>query len=81
MRQFSFARSVFLSSLVLLSGVIPSFGQGHMGTPKEQAACRGDAKRFCRQQLGNDMAVQQCLQQHRTELGKSCRKVFESHGM
>jgi hypothetical protein len=27
------------------------------------------------------MAVQTCLQQHRTKLSKKCQKVFESHGM
>jgi hypothetical protein len=73
-------RKVVLASVVFLT-VVPSFGQGHMGTPKEQAACRGDAKRFCRQQLGNDMAVQVCLQQQRAKLSKSCQRVFESHGM
>jgi hypothetical protein len=31
--------------------------------------------------MSDDMAVQQCLQQHRTTLSKSCQKVFESHGM
>jgi hypothetical protein len=74
-------RQVILAGVVLLAVAVPSFGQGHMGTPKEQAACRGDAKRFCRQQLGNDMAVQACLQQRRAKLSKSCQRVFESHGM
>jgi hypothetical protein len=31
--------------------------------------------------LGDDGAVQQCLQQHRTRLSKSCQRVFQSHGM
>jgi hypothetical protein len=31
--------------------------------------------------LGDDGAVQQCLQQNRTRLGKSCQQVFASHGM
>jgi hypothetical protein len=31
--------------------------------------------------LGDDNAVQQCLQQHRERLSRTCRKVFESHGM
>jgi hypothetical protein len=31
--------------------------------------------------LGNDGAVQQCLQQNRTKLSKGCQKVFASHGM
>jgi len=75
MRYLLFASAAFLACPVL------SFAQSHMGTPQEQAACRSDAKRFCRQQLGDDMAVQMCLQQHRTKLSKKCQKVFESHGM
>jgi hypothetical protein len=31
--------------------------------------------------LGDDGAVQQCLQKNRTRLSKSCQKVFASHGM
>ena len=53
----------------------------HMGTKQEQAACTRDAQRFCRKDLGDDNAVQQCLQTKRTRLSSSCRKVFESHGM
>lgn len=51
----------------------------HMGTPQEQKACSRDASRFCRTQLGDDMAVSQCLQQHRAKLSRSCQKVFQSH--
>jgi hypothetical protein len=54
---------------------------GHLGTPQEQQACSRDASRFCRKQLSDDMAVQQCLQRNRTKLGRACKKVFESHGM
>ena len=54
---------------------------GHPGTPQEQKACSRDASRFCRKQLGDDSAVQQCLQQNRAKLSAACKKVFESHGM
>jgi hypothetical protein len=30
--------------------------------------------------LGDDNAVQQCLQQNRTKLSKGCQNVFQSHG-
>lgn len=52
-----------------------------MGTPQEQKACSRDASRFCRKDLGNDMAVQGCLQANRAKLSRSCDKVFKSHGM
>lgn len=59
----------------------PALAQGHAGTPQEQQACSRDASRFCRKDLGNDGAVQGCLQAHRAKLSSACRKVFERHGM
>src|SRR3981081_3822514 len=56
--------------------------QAQSGTPQERNACSRDASRLCRRQLGDgDTAVQQCLQQHREQLGHACRKVFQDHGM
>ena len=57
------------------------FAQGGAGTPQEQQACSRDASRLCRKQLGDDGAVQSCLQQNRAKLSASCQKVFQSHGM
>jgi hypothetical protein len=74
-------RPIVLAAFFLLSGSSISLAQGHLGTPQEQQACTRDAQRLCRKQLGDDMAVQQCLQQHRTRLSKGCQRVFQSHGM
>jgi hypothetical protein len=74
-------RALAVFTLLLTSNVTLAFAQGHMGTPEEQRACSRDAQRFCRQQLNNDFAVQQCLQQNRTRLSRPCQKAFESHGM
>ncbi|WP_298378235.1 hypothetical protein [uncultured Bradyrhizobium sp.] len=63
---------------MLSSGAV--FAQ-HSGTKEEQSACSRDAQRFCRKDLGNDGAVQSCLQMKRASLSRSCKKVFESHGM
>ncbi len=72
----------FALIVLLLAGpATAAMAQGHAGTPQEQRACSRDASRFCRKDLGNDFAVQQCLQQNRTRLSNSCKKVFESHGM
>ncbi|MBR0710857.1 MULTISPECIES: hypothetical protein [Bradyrhizobium] len=70
-------------TLVALSGLpgAPAIAQGHMGTPQEQNACSRDASRLCRKELGNDGAVQSCLQANRAKLSKACSKVFASHGM
>lgn len=76
MKKLSFALTV-----LLLTSPSIVLAQGHMGSPQEQKACSGDAKRFCRQQLGDDNAVQPCLMQNRSRLSKSCSAVFQSHGM
>ncbi|MBH5390338.1 hypothetical protein [Bradyrhizobium diversitatis] len=72
--------TIMVAALGSLSSV-PAFAQGHMGTPQEQKACSRDASRFCRKELGNDMAVQSCLQANRAKLSRACSKVFQSHGM
>jgi hypothetical protein len=76
--------TLFLATITLTaSGLVslPAFAQGHAGTQAEQQACSRDAERLCRKDLGNDGAVQSCLQANRAKLSRSCRKVFESHGM
>lgn len=68
-------------TLLTLSGLSGALAQGHMGTSQEQNACSRDASRLCRKELGNDGAVQSCLQANRAKLSKACSKVFASHGM
>jgi len=74
-------RKLALFLLLSCTGLSPALAQGHAGTPQEHQACSRDASRFCRQQMGDDGAVQQCLQQNRSRLSSSCQKVFKSHGM
>jgi len=71
----------FLLALLLVFGPISIAFAQHAGTPQEQHACSRDASRLCRSELGNDMAVQQCLQQNRARLSRNCSRVFASHGM
>jgi hypothetical protein len=79
-RKLFFLATIALTVVSGLSNA-PAFAQGHMGSPQEQQACSRDASRFCRKDLGNDMAVQGCLQANRAKLSRSCSKVFQSHGM
>ena len=74
-------RYLLMAVAMIVVSPSSSFAQGHMGTSKEQAACRRDASRFCRKQLGDDGAIQSCLQQNRSKLSRSCQAVFASHGM
>ena len=75
-------KSIWVSLLMLLltDCSIANAQGSHAGTKQEQQACSRDASRFCRQQMGDDNAVQQCLEANRRRLGSACRKVFESHG-
>jgi hypothetical protein len=73
-------RHFVLAVLMAFAPISAALAQ-HAGTPEEQRACSRDASRLCRNELGNDMAVQQCLQQNRTKLSRTCSNVFASHGM
>lgn len=60
---------------------IPSpFQNLFQGTPEEQAACRPDSTRFCRDAEPDTFRVLACLQRNRTKISVACRKVLESHG-
>jgi hypothetical protein len=51
------------------------------GTPEDQKACSGDARRHCRAVLDHgDMAVLACLQQQQAKLTRKCRTVLRKHG-
>jgi len=50
------------------------------GTPEEQAACRPDVDRFCREAVPDTFRVLACLQSERTRISAPCRRVLESHG-
>ena len=74
------SRVVSLAISVLMLGCCCA--QAETGTPQERSACSRDASRLCRKQMSDgDSAVQQCLQQHREQLGHACRKLFQDHGM
>lgn len=74
-------RNLLLIVSLLLSNTYCFAQEAHKGTPQEQKACSRDASRFCRKHLGDDMAVQNCLQQNRVKLSQRCQKVFQNHGM
>jgi hypothetical protein len=53
---------------------------GGRGTPEDQAACRPDARRLCREHVDNDMAVLACFQRQRAKLSPACRAVLQRYG-
>jgi hypothetical protein len=71
--------------LLAASLMLPTMAQAQMapnrGTPEDQKACSGDARRHCRAVLEQgDMAVLACLQQQRRKLTRACRAVLRKHG-
>jgi len=55
---------------------IPNFE----GTPEEQAACRPDSQRFCKEAMPDTFLVLACLQKNRAKISHACQKVLASHG-
>jgi hypothetical protein len=53
---------------------------GSRGTPEDQRACTPDARRLCRELVGDDMAVLGCFKQQAAKLSRACRAVLERHG-
>jgi hypothetical protein len=62
--------------------LVVAAGGGMSGTPKEQAACRPDIRRFCSKvkQGSDSSAFLSCLKANRTKLSKACLAVLASHG-
>jgi len=63
-----------------LPAPVSPFPNMFQGTPQEQAACRPDSQRFCRDDIPDTFRVLACLQKNRTQISTPCRKVLESHG-
>jgi hypothetical protein len=55
--------------------------QMHPQNAAEDRACRGDAHRFCREDIPDEFRVASCLQTHREQISRACRSVLETHGM
>lgn len=49
-------------------------------TRAEQMACRSDAQKFCREQIGNPPQMNACLKSNKAKLSEACRSVVESRG-
>jgi hypothetical protein len=71
----------------LLLALVLSIGASTLalagGTADQEAACRGDTRRFCHQipAGGGDSAFLACLQANRAKLSPKCRQVLESNGV
>jgi hypothetical protein len=59
---------------------VPAFPSMFQGTQQEQAACRGDSQRYCKDDIPDTFRVLACLQKNRQQITVACRRVLESHG-
>ena len=52
------------------------------GTSQEEAACRRDVRRFCRDipDSAGSLSFLMCLKQNRAKISKACQNVLASHG-
>lgn len=73
---------LFVSALALVStqGWAQDTQNPNQNSP-EARACRGDARRFCRDALPDEFRVASCLQEHRDRISHACRAALEGHGM
>ena len=74
-RSVSLILAVFLASSAALAQTYPQ-----ENTPEDRA-CRGDARRFCKDDIPDQFKVGSCLQEHRDRLSRTCKTMLESHGM
>jgi hypothetical protein len=73
-------RSCLLAAIMLSAAVSVADAQPSRGSSSDERACRGDATKFCRSVIGNDMAVLQCFQARRRQLSPACRAVLKKYG-
>jgi hypothetical protein len=59
-----------------------SSGVALRGTTQEEAACRRDVRRFCRDipDSAGSLSFLRCLQENRSKISKACQNVLASHG-
>jgi Cysteine rich repeat len=50
-------------------------------TPDDERACRGDAHRFCKDEIPDQLKVLACLQEHRAKLTKTCADLLQKNGV
>jgi hypothetical protein len=74
-RSVSLLFAVLLMSSAALAQTYP-----HENTPEDRA-CRGDARRFCKDDIPDQFKVGSCLQAHKDRLTRGCKIVLDGHGM
>jgi ribosomal 50S subunit-associated protein YjgA (DUF615 family) len=64
------------AALAVVAGLSAASAQDQRAM--QQQACSRDVSRYCRKLMNEgDMAIHQCLQQHREKLSPACRRLVE----
>jgi hypothetical protein len=75
-------RSVSLVFAVfLLSSAAFAQSQYPQENTPEDRACRGDARRLCKDDIPDQFKVGSCLQMNKEKLSRSCKEMLATHGM
>jgi hypothetical protein len=74
-RSVSLILAVFLTSSAALAQTYPQENS------PEDRACRGDARRFCKDDIPDQFKVGSCLQMNKEKLTHACKAMLESQGM
>jgi len=69
-----------LFAVLLMSGAALAQTYPHENTPGDRA-CRGDARRFCKDDIPDQFKVGSCLQAHKDRLTRGCRAMLDGHSM
>jgi hypothetical protein len=70
-----------LFAVLLMSGAALAETQSPQQDTPEDRACRGDARRFCKDDIPDQFKVGSCLQTNKDKLSRACKAVLASHGM
>jgi hypothetical protein len=75
LRRVSLVFAVVLASSAALAQTSP-----YENSPEDRA-CRGDARRFCKDDIPDQFKIGSCLQANRERLSRTCKAMLESQGM
>ena len=71
--------SIFFAVILMLSAPLAqTYAQEN--TPEDRA-CRGDAHRFCKDDIPDQFKVGSCLQMNKEKLSRGCKAMLATHGM
>jgi hypothetical protein len=71
--------SIFFA-VILTSSAALGQTSSQENTPEDRA-CRGDAHRFCKDDIPDQFKVGSCLQMNKEKLSRGCKAMLAGHGM